>query len=252
MVRLMRMQEKASARVAHAIITVNSIVKDNLAERGIPNDKITVVSNLPDPRVFDRARYSEERYARREYFTLLYPGTIAPRYGLDVAIRALPSLIERIPQLRLVIIGPQVEHVNELAALAKRLEVSTFVQFKPAIPVDEVPRQIVQSDVGIYLALPDPYIQLVTPTKVMEFAIMGIPVIASRLKVLEEMFTDSALMFFDPGDVGQFATCVLDLHNDPLRRDALVSNADNSFVRTHTWDNERRKYLDLLNRVLAQ
>lgn len=252
MVRLMQLQEKASTMFAHALITVNSSVKESLVERSIPGDKITVVSNLPDRRVFDRARYRKERRTQNEYFTLLYPGTIAPRYGLDVAIRALPSLVERIPRLRLVIIGPQVEYVNELAALAERLGVSTFVQFKPAIPVDQVPRQIIRADVGIYMALPDPYIRLVTPTKVMEYVVMGIPVIASRLKVLEELFTGSALMFFEPGDEEQFASCVFDLYEDPLRRDELVNNADDRFVRTHTWDNERRKYFDLLSRVLTR
>jgi glycosyltransferase involved in cell wall biosynthesis len=249
-VQLMRVQEKLSSMLAHAVITANSNFKDNLVKRGIPADKITVVNNVADPEVFNRNRYEKERHSKGKHFTLIYPGTIATRYGLDVAIRALPLLITRIRQLRLVIIGAQVEYADELATLAEQLGVSSFVQFKPIIPVDEVPRQIIQADVGIYPALPDTHMSIATPCKVLEFAAMGIPVIASRLKVLEDLFGDSALMFFEPGSVEQFARCVLELFDSPARRDELVRNTDNIFVRTHSWSDERRAYFDLLNRLL--
>jgi glycosyltransferase involved in cell wall biosynthesis len=250
-VRLMQVQEKLSSMLAHAVITANSNFKDNLVKRSIPADKITVVNNIPDPKVFDRNRHSKRHHRKGKHFTLIYPGTIAPRYGLDVAIRALPLLITRIPRLRLVIIGPQAKHVDELATLAEQLGVSSFVQFKPLIPVEEVPRQIIQADVGIYPALPDPHMSIATPLKVLEYAVMGVPIIASRLKVLEDLFGDSALVFFEPGNVDQFAHCVLELFDSPARRDELVRNADSAFVRAHSWSHERRVYFNLLNRLLS-
>ena len=250
-VRLMQVQEKLSSLLAHAVITANSNFKDSLVRRGIPADKITVVNYVPDPRAFNRSGFKKQCRSESKHFTLIYPGTIAPRYGLDVAIRALPLLLTRIPQLRLVIIGPQTEHVDELAALAQQLGVSSYVQFKPVIPVDEVCRQIAQADVGIYPALSNPHMSIATPMKVLEYAVIGIPIIASRLKVLEDLFGDSALMFFDPGNVNQFGRCVLELFDDPARREQLVRNADNIFVRTHSWSNEQRAYFNLLNRLLA-
>ena len=251
LVRLVRVQEKLSSMLAHAVITANSNFKNRLVKRGIPADKITVVRNVPDPKVFDRSRYKKECRSKSKYFTLIYPGTIAPRYGLDVAILALPQLMTKIPQLRLVIIGPESEHGNELATLAEQLGVSSFVQFKPAIPPEEVPKQIIRAHVGIYPALPDPHMSIATPSKVLDYAVMGIPIIASRLKVLEDLLADSAIMFFEPGNVDQFARCVLELFDSPARRDELVRNADNTFVRTLSWSDERRAYFNLLNRLLG-
>ena len=249
-VRLMRVQEKLSTTLAHAVITANSNFKDNLVKRGVPANKITVVNNVPDPELFNRARYRREHHAKGEQFTLLYPGTIAPRYGLGVAIRALPLLITRIPELRLVIIGHQTEHVKELASLAEQLNVSSFVQFISTIPVEEVPRQISLADVGIYPALPDAHMSIATPTKVLEYAVMGLPIVSSRLKIVEDLFTDSGVMFFNPGDADQFARCVLDLYEGSSLREALVQNADRIFVQTHSWGIERRAYFGLLNRLL--
>lgn len=251
MVRLLRMQEKLSAMLAHAVITVNLDFRNNLASRGTAADKITVVYNIPDTRIFNRDRYKQERCTRRDRFSLIYPGTIAPRYGLDVAIRALPMLIKKIPHIRLAIIGPQVSYATELSTLAEQLGVSSFVQFKPPIPVDQVPRQLIQADIGIYPALPDPHMEIAIPSKVLEYAAMGIPTVASRLKVLEDLFTESAILFFEPGNVDEFTCCVLELFDNAERREQLVQNADRVFVHTHSWQNEQRAYFGVLNRLLT-
>jgi glycosyltransferase involved in cell wall biosynthesis len=250
-VQLLQIEQKLSSMLAHAVITANPRFKARLVKRGIPPDKITVINNVADPSVFSRDRYKGERRGDGQHFTLIYPGTIAPRYGLDVAIRALPLLVAKIPQIRLVILGAYAPHVDELAELAQRIGVSSYIQFKPAIPVDEVAQQLVQADIGIYPALPDPHMSIAMPCKVLEYAAMGIPIIASRLEVLEDSFTDSAVMFFEPGDVDEFARCVLELFSSPARRDELVRNAASIFVQAHPWSVERQAYFALLNRLLA-
>jgi glycosyltransferase involved in cell wall biosynthesis len=247
-VRLMRLQERVSSALAHEVITANPNFAHNLAGRGIPAQKITVVNNVADAKIFDRARYPREDDGR--HFTLIYPGTIAPRYGLDVAIRAVSLLQEQIPNLRLVIIGMRVNYVDELIALVEQLGVSSFVEIQPLIPVNEVPARMVQADVGIYPALPDPHMNIAMSAKVVEFAFMGIPVVASRLKVLVDTLDDESILFFEPGDEQQFADCVLELFHNPERRQQLVDNMDRTFVSQHSWDNERRTYFTLLNRLL--
>jgi glycosyltransferase involved in cell wall biosynthesis len=251
-VRLMRIQEHLSAQLAHAVITANANFKRNLVTRGIAASKITVVNNVADLRIFDRDSYSRERAAAKDTFTLIYPGTIAPRYGLAIAIRAMPLLLPKIPQLRLLIIGPEGAHADELAILARQLGIESSVQIQPLMPIDQIPRQIAQADLGIYPALPDAHMSIATPSKVLEYAIMGIPIIASRLKILEELFGDSAIKFFEAGNAGQFADCVLELFEHPSHRDELVRNADHVFVQSHCWANEKRAYFGVLNGLLGQ
>jgi glycosyltransferase involved in cell wall biosynthesis len=251
LMQVLEAQEKLSAGLAHAVITANPTFKSNLVGRGMAADKITVIHNLPDARVFDRDAYRHEDHHDGAHFTLIYPGTIAPRYGLSVPIRALPTLVEKIQQIRLEIIGPQVSYVTELAALAEELGVSAFVTFKPTIPLEEVPRELMRADVGIYTALSDPHIDTAVPTKVLEYAVMGLPIIATRLRVLEDLFPESAICYFESGSVEQFANCVLELFNSSDRRATLVRNADQTLARTHSWSTERQVYLGLLNRLLG-
>lgn len=249
-VRLLRLQERISVNIAHAVITANTRFQANLVSRGIPASKVTVINNVPDPAVFDRTLYRNGRQGDHP-FTLIYAGTIAPRYGLDVAIGALPHLVGGIPGIKLVLIGgAQPQYLSELRRLAEKLGVAGSVQFRPPISVDQVPQQMAQADIGIYPALPDLHMEIATPSKVVEYAVMGLPIVASRLKVLSQLFGDKAIAFFEPGNPEQLAECVEVLYADPARRRELVENADAAYVCTHSWQAEQQTYFDLLQRLL--
>jgi glycosyltransferase involved in cell wall biosynthesis len=92
---------------------------------------------------------------------------------------------------------------------------------------------------------------IATPSKVLEYAVMGLPIVASRLQVLEDLFGTKAIQFHEPGSADQFARCVLNLYERPALRRELVANCDATFVSTHSWDREQRVYLDLVNRLLG-
>ncbi len=106
---------------ADKVITVNSICETNLINRGFPRRKITVVHNYPNAAVFDRDLYLNECSSQKKYFTLIYPGTLAPRYGLETVVRALPQLKVKIPEICLVIICQNTPYKDELRRLANQI-----------------------------------------------------------------------------------------------------------------------------------
>ena len=247
---ILKFQERLSAMFAHTVITANSNFKNNLIKRGITFREITVVNNIADTNIFNRAQFRKHSTEKNQHFTLIYPGTVAPRYGLDVAIRALPFLTKKIPNLKLIIIGTEVEFTKDLRKLGDELNVSGYIQFVPTLPIEEIPGQIIQADVGIYTAISDPHIDIATPTKVIEYAIMGIPIVASRLKILEDLFDPSSIMFFESGNVEEFSNCIVELYNKPFLQSQLVQNADRDFVSKYSWEHEKNKYYNLLNCML--
>jgi glycosyltransferase involved in cell wall biosynthesis len=247
---ILRMQERVSIGLAHAVITANSAFKANLVRRGIPAGKITVVNNVPDPLLFDPAGYEQMRGAPREHFTLIYPGTIAPRYGLDIPIRALPALTKAIPNIRLSLVGRNTGGALELMRLAEQLAVSSFVQVVPHVPVEQIPGLLAQADVGIYPARPDPHMSIAVPCKVLEYAAMGLPIISARLKVIADEFSDGCVLFFEPENVEQFTQCVLELYRNPARRNELVRNASRDLAARRSWRTEQAKYFQLLSQLL--
>ncbi len=247
---VLKLEERISSQFADHILTANNNFKRTISERGIPANKITVINNIPDPKIFNRANYAAERSAKRDTFTLIYPGTIAPRYGLDTAIRAMPDLIKKISNIRLIIIGNVSAFSQELIELAKNLNVSSFVSISPPIPLEKVPEAMAKADIGIYPAIPDAHMTIAAPGKVMEYAVMGLPIVSSRVRVVEDMFSTEAALYHDPGNVEQFIQCILEIYHNPSLKARLVEKADEEFVQVHTWINEQQLYHEVINRLV--
>lgn len=249
---LIKLQEKLSCWLADEVITVNSICETNLINRGIPPKKITVVHNYPNSAIFNRNLYLEECHGPRKYFTLIYPGTLAPRYGLETVVRALPQLRTKIPEIRLLIFCQNTAYKDELQRLADQLGVLSHIEFKPLIRNEDIPYQLIRADVGVYPAINDIHMNLATPTKVLEFSAMGIPILSSRLRMVEETFGDSAVMFFESRNISQFTECVIKLYRNPALRQELTKNAYQIFVQKFSWNCEFQVYLELLQRLLPR
>jgi glycosyltransferase involved in cell wall biosynthesis len=248
--KLMRFQEKTSTSFANIVITANHLFKENLKKRGIPKDKIIVIKNVAEGKIFKRTKIPRVQDGCKSVFTLMYVGTVARRYGLDIPIRALPKLIHHIPHIRLEITGALRDGAEELLGLVDQLGVSSYVNFIPPIPIDEIPGKLAAADIGIYTAHTDPHMNIASPTKVFEYIAMGLPTIASRLPILEELFSEGSLQFFEPGNVEHFAQCVIDLYDHPEKRQKLVKNADKDFPQEIAWQQERDTYLRLLGQLL--
>lgn len=248
-VRFFKIQEKISAGLSDEVITANPIFKELLSQRGVPPEKILVINNIPNPKLFNRQNIENEPYRSSGKFILIFPGTIAPRYCLDIAIKALPKLVKSIPNIQLKIIGKHSQHAEELAALGSELNVTEYINFVPFMPTDQIALEIARADVGIYTALPDPHMSFAMPGKVLEFATIGIPVVASRLPILEAFFDDRSILFFTPGNVDEFCDHILKLYHSPALQQSLIENANKMFTYKYSWKKEFDQYLALIHKL---
>jgi len=162
----------------------------------------------------------------------------------------MPDLIKKISNIRLIIIGNVSRFAQELAEMAKNLNVSSFVSISPPIPLEKVPEAMAKADIGIYPAIPDAHMTIAAPGKVMEYAVMGLPIVSSRVRVVEDMFSTEAALYHDAGNVEQFIQCILEIYHNPSLKARLVEKADEEFVQVHTWINEQQLYHEVINRLV--
>src|SRR4030095_6346462 len=121
-------------RFASAVLTVEDRLKDILSGRGIARDKIHVLMNLPDDRIF-RKRVRPPAKPPGAPFVLVYHGTPARRRGLDIAIQAIAKARQHVADVQLRIIGAGEERAN-LMALRDRLGLQASVTFSEGfVPV---------------------------------------------------------------------------------------------------------------------
>jgi glycosyltransferase involved in cell wall biosynthesis len=78
---------------------------------------------------------------------------------------------------------------------------------------------------------------------------MGVPVLAANTAIDQYYFNDRLVQFFDSDSVPDLAGRILDLINDPVRRDAL-SRGGTEFIVENNWNVKCREYLDLVNQLV--
>ena len=246
--RLVRWQERLACGFADHVITVSEHWRQTLIERGLPKDKCTVVMNVADERIFvPRAKPPSPR----SEFRLIYHGTVTHRYGLDVALRALALVKEEIPAIRLTVLG-RGDGMPELVDLRRRLGLEDVVDLADAfVMAEDLPSVIAGADLGVVPYRDDVFTDGLLPTKLMEYAAMGIPSIASRTTAIDAYFRDTMVEFFTPSDAEDLAGCIRRLHADPDLLAGLARGSRN-FTRRYNWAETSARYVATVRRLPMQ
>ena len=245
--KLLMLEERASSWWADRVLAVHDLHRDRLREAGVPADKIHVVMNSPDTRIFDLHKNGDSFAANQ--FTLICHGTVTQRLGLDLAIAAVASLRSEIPELRLKVIG-EGDRLAESRALVDRLGLGARVSFMDLVPVEKLPALLVKADVGLVPYRPSSATHLMLPVKLLDYATLGIPVIAARLRTVEYYFGDGAVELFEPGNVSDLARAIKLLYHNPDLRERLVERARQSLDALN-WQSQRNEYYRAIDSLLT-
>lgn len=136
---------------AHAdhIIVISESMRQNIMEKGVPEDKITVVSNWIDvdatkPVPKEENRLFEEFGISRDKFTVVYAGNFGKAQGAHVVLDAAEKLADN-DGVQFVIFGGGAEFsmAKERAASMKNVIVN------PLLPMERVPEVYSLGDVAL-------------------------------------------------------------------------------------------------------
>lgn len=240
--RALALEERASAALADAVIVVTREAGERLSSRGTGVGRTHVVMNSPDERVFGPPRAPRE-LPGGEPLRAVYHGGTAERYGVESLVRAFGLLDEANPPARLDLYGLFGE--GSAADLARAVAPGRVLVAPEPIPFERIPAVLEAYDLGIVPTLLDQFTELLLPVKLMEYVHMGMAVIASRLPVVERYFSDTEILFYEPGSPGALAAAIREVHAD---RGAARERAERARRRLEAlrWERQREGYLELI------
>jgi glycosyltransferase involved in cell wall biosynthesis len=234
---LLCLEERLSALVAHRVICVNDPQRDTLVGRGISASKTFVSMNVPDPDIFKSDPIANRAAADDGHFNLVYHGTMAERLGVDLIIRAVAMLRERIPGLRLHLWGPG-DDLLRFQGLASELGVEDIVEFRPkGYPLQELPAKLGPMHLGVIGNRRSVACDLMLPVKLMEYVSLGIPAVAPRLRTIEHYFSDQMVTFYEPENVQSLADSIYGLYAEPDSRRRQAASAA-GFLTNYGWERQ--------------
>lgn len=223
--RLTRALETWVVRNVDAVFTICEGLRADLAQRGVPAQKITVIPNAVDAAHFQfglpRDRELAARLGIGDRPVLGFIGSFYAYEGIVDLVRALPAVVARLPELRVLLVGGGPCH-DEVTALVSELGLGESVILTGRVPHAEVDRYYTLVDAFCYPRRPMRLTELVTPLKPLEAMAQGRLVLASDVGGHRELIRHGENgVLFRAGDGAALAEAIVELFAARERWDSL-------------------------------
>ncbi len=208
----------------NAVIAPTEKVKHLLYSYGVTKP-VSIIPTGINIEKFRKINYKPEDtlYLRRELGigehvpVILSLGRVAKEKSIDMILRAMPLLLERVPDAKLVIVGDGPVR-GDLEELAQSLHLQSSVLFTGARPWDEI---------GRYYQLGDVFVSAsITETQGLTFIeamAAGLVVVARRDESIEGVVRENETGFLFEDEEG-LAQKLTDILKNPRKKDAIVQN----------------------------
>jgi glycosyltransferase involved in cell wall biosynthesis len=242
-----KQKEEEFIHKATKIITVSQEFIEEVVERTkISRDKIVLVPNTVHQSFYKEAKIDNlivDTY--KNDFVILYLGDTGLRRGLQTAIESLLILKEKIPNVKLVIVG-----ISSTDPILKQqvidLKLEKHIDFKGWQDVSLFPSYILASAVCISPLHRNIQHDVAYANKLFQYMSFGKPVLVSDATAQKNLIkkTNSGLVHLEK-DAQDFADKVLQLYNNQALRDYLGSNGKRFVEEEFCWEKTSEKLIAL-------
>jgi PEP-CTERM/exosortase A-associated glycosyltransferase len=247
--------ELGVVRRADMIVAISRGIRNAIIERGIDANRIAIVPNGVDTRVFTPqpadVSLAERLGISGGCFVVGFIGSMRRLEGLELAIDAFKEVHRREPRARLVVVGEGPERAR-LQARAAQAGLDDIVLFIGQVPHDQVLRYYSVMDVLLYPRIDTLINQSVTPLKPLEAMALGKVCLASDVGGLTELVDDNRTgLLFAAGDVRDMTEKILRLASDSALRVRLSAQAQATVRQEREWSAIAARYRDIYRRAGA-
>jgi len=252
--RAVRKMETHVMRRADAVVSLCNPMREEIAARGIPQERISIVPNAVDPAHFGLERHYDKGLAQKLGLSgrtvLGFIGSFYHYEGIDLLISALPRIRAVKPDVVLLLVGGGPEETR-LKTIISENNLGSSVYLVGRVPHSEVRRYYDLVDFFVYPRRKMRLTDLVTPLKPLEAMAQGRIVLASDVGGHRELIQDGKTGFlFPPDDPARIASRVIEVISEE-RRHAFVRQAARHYIESsRTWPICASVYRDVYRNVL--
>ncbi|MFF2352076.1 glycosyltransferase family 4 protein [Kitasatospora sp. NPDC058115] len=235
--------ERLTYRAADVVLATNESYRDTALHRGgLRPEDVFVVRSAPDTDRF-RPVPPEPELKRGKPHLLCYLGVMGPQDGVDYALRALAKLRDEVGRTdwHAVFVGAG-DTFDAMVELARRLGLADQVEFTGRIPDADLARYLSTSDVCLSPDPRNPLNDVSTMNKVLEYMVMGRPIVSFDLREARVSAGDAAV-YAPANDESRFAELVAELLDDPDRRAWMGKLGQERINGPLAWRNSQRSLL---------
>lgn len=253
---LTRQMENRVVAQADAVAVICEGLRDDLIARGFPADKIMVSPNGVDLELFGTPVPADPARAEALGLTgktvLGFIGSFYPYEGLDDLIAAMPMLIARDPDIRLLLVGGGPAEAA-LRAQAEASPAAHAIRFVGRVPHSEVEHYYSLTDILVYPRKAMRLTETVTPLKPLEAMAQGRLVAASNVGGHRELIADGVTgTLFAPDDPQAMADALAGLIAGREGWDERRATARRFVGEERNWARNVERYQPVYQRMLER
>lgn len=249
--RGLRWLEWLTYRRADHVISPNESYRRIALERGgVDPTATTVVRNGPDLTRLVPADPDPRLRGGRAHL-LCYLGVMGPQDGVDRLLHAVSELVHRRGRddVRVALLGFG-DSLPMLRDLAAELELQPWVEFTGPADTATIVRYLSTATVGLCPDPKDPFNDVSTMNKSMEYMAFGVPAVAFDL-VETRVTAGGAAVYVPDNDPVTFAREIDRLLDDAARRRHMGAIGRRRVEQTLAWQHQRDQYVDLCTKLLG-
>ncbi|MEO0061760.1 MAG: GDP-mannose-dependent alpha-(1-6)-phosphatidylinositol monomannoside mannosyltransferase [Pseudomonadota bacterium] len=252
--RLTRRLENHVVAGADAVMTICSGLREDLVARGVAPGKIGIMPNGVDLTLFGDPPPRDAALAQElglgEGPVIGFIGSFYDYEGLDDLIAAMPALVARHGDARLLLVGGG-PMADALKAQAAASPMASAIRFVGRVPHDQVERYYSLCDIMAYPRKASRLTDLVTPLKPLEAMAQGRLVAASSVGGHRELMVDrETATLFAPDDPADCARVLADMLDRRDTWDAMRHRARQHVAERHDWAANVRRYQEVYQALI--
>jgi glycosyltransferase involved in cell wall biosynthesis len=237
---------------ASKVIALNQVEAEQYKCNDVPAEKIAIIpnginlseyANLPHKGAFKKKFGLDENEK-----IVLYLGRIHQIKGIDILVRAFADIVEKLNDVKLVVVGPGDGYLDELETLIKALKIENNVLISGPLYGREKLEAYVDADVFV---LPSRYETF--PMSLLESYACAKPVICSKVFGLKDLVISGVTGFlFEPSDIRQLSSFTLSLLIDDKKAEEIGLEGKKFVKENFTIEKVVDRFFALYEEVLSQ
>lgn len=242
------MLDRYCEKKATKIIVVVEEQKENLIRKGVPAEKIHVISNTADVEKLEALPLDQGILDQfKDENAIMFVGGFVRDRALEVPIRAMKILKDKIPRTKLVLVGGGDKgYTAELKALVRDNHLEEYVEFIDWVPFEKVASYMKAAKIGIVPQARNDYQNTTISHKIFQYMTFGLPIIVAdaipHARVVRE---GNCGAVFTTGSENDFAEAVLRLMKEPGQ---FGQNGAQLVRKKYNWQNTARELQKLYSK----
>ena len=220
------------------VVAVSQDTRTDALRLGFKDDKVIVVTNGVVPP-------ASTPVGRSSTPTILSMGRLTPQKSVDVLIRAIPLVLERVPQLQVDIVGQGPDRTR-LERLTWSTGLTRHVRFHGYVPGELRDELAASAWIAVCASSFEGW-----GVVCMEASARGLPVVGSHVQGLREAIRDGETgLLFEYGNERGLADAVVTLLTDSELR-MQMGKAGRAWADLHTWDKSASEFAAVMAPLLG-